>query len=195
MKLEATTIIVRSTSLIHGPQVLHTSSSNQSFANLASPCTLANLSLTSPSISPFLPSPSHPEYMSNDRILERHPPNWVMALEYIGIVRGLRTRTGASAIKGHMFKLLRPALIRHTDLRERLGKARIGERPKNWVPIPMGEGVGKGVWEKARLAAQGKAGPPESLALDTQDIATASDEAKEKPTNSRKAGPSRSKSL
>ncbi|KAJ3534122.1 hypothetical protein NMY22_g7054 [Coprinellus aureogranulatus] len=61
-----------------------------------------------------------------------------------------------------MFKLLRPALIRHTDLRERLGKARIGERPKNWVPIPMGEGVGKEVWERARLAAQGKVEPSSS---------------------------------
>ncbi|KAJ3510288.1 hypothetical protein NMY22_g16018 [Coprinellus aureogranulatus] len=128
------------------------------------------------SVPPLIPpthpsSPQHPEYMSNERILERHPPNWIMALEYIGIVRGLRTRTGASAIKGHMFKLLRPALTRHTDLRERLGKARIGERPKGWVPIPMGEGVGRAVWEKARLAAQGKAGPPpEPLADDHPEV-------------------------
>ncbi|THU94341.1 FMN-linked oxidoreductase [Dendrothele bispora CBS 962.96] len=38
----------------------------------------------------------------------------------------LRTRTSVSAVKGHLFKLMRPALSRETDLRERMGKVKIG---------------------------------------------------------------------
>jgi len=32
------------------------------------------------------------------------------------------SKTPLSAVKGHLFKLMRPALSRETDLRERLGK-------------------------------------------------------------------------
>ncbi|EJC98568.1 Dus-domain-containing protein [Fomitiporia mediterranea MF3/22] len=48
-------------------------------------------------------------------------PSTVLAFEYLKIVRALRTPTHTSAIKGHLFKLLRPALIIHTDLRAKLG--------------------------------------------------------------------------
>lgn len=51
-----------------------------------------------------------------------HPPHADLALEYIAIVRSLKTPTAWSGIKGHIFKLLRPALGRETDLRDRLGK-------------------------------------------------------------------------
>jgi len=45
-----------------------------------------------------------------------------MALEYLDIVQSLQTRTAPSAVKGHLFKIMRPALAREPDLRERLGK-------------------------------------------------------------------------
>ncbi|KAJ7221424.1 dihydrouridine synthase-domain-containing protein [Mycena pura] len=58
-------------------------------------------------------------------LLQRHPRHITLAQEYLDIVRRLRTATAASAIKGHLFKILRPALARHPDLRERLGRARV----------------------------------------------------------------------
>lgn len=54
--------------------------------------------------------------------LSQHPRHSDLALEYLDIVKSLKTRTSVSAIKGHLFKIMRPALSRETDLRERLGK-------------------------------------------------------------------------
>ena len=53
-----------------------------------------------------------------------HPPHTRLALEYLDIVAGLKTHTSPGAIKAHLFKLLRPALGRETDLREQLGRVR-----------------------------------------------------------------------
>ncbi|ESK87712.1 likely trna dihydrouridine synthase [Moniliophthora roreri MCA 2997] len=64
-----------------------------------------------------------------------HPSHADLALEYLEVVHSIRTRTAVSAIKGHLFKIMRPALSRETDLRERLGRAKI--RTKEW------EGGGK----------------------------------------------------
>lgn len=55
-------------------------------------------------------------------------PHTALALEYLAIVRALKTPTAPSAVKGHLFKLMRPALVRETDLRDRLGRVR-GGRP------------------------------------------------------------------
>ncbi|KAG8701275.1 hypothetical protein FRC09_005456 [Ceratobasidium sp. 395] len=60
-----------------------------------------------------------------------------MALEYLDIVRSLKTETAPSAVKGHLFKLLRPALAQETDLRDRLGKV-----------MQKGTGRGKGVRDR-----------------------------------------------
>lgn len=46
-----------------------------------------------------------------------------MAHEYLDIVCSLRTPTQSSAIKAHLFRLCRPALEVHRDLREQLGKS------------------------------------------------------------------------
>ncbi|OAX37879.1 Dus-domain-containing protein [Rhizopogon vinicolor AM-OR11-026] len=53
-----------------------------------------------------------------------HPPHVDLALEYLDIVKSLKTPTATSAVKGHLFKIMRPALSRETDLRERLGRIR-----------------------------------------------------------------------
>jgi tRNA-dihydrouridine synthase 1 len=53
-----------------------------------------------------------------------HLPHADLALEYLDIVSSLRTPTPPSGIKGHLFKLLRPALSRETDLRHSLGELR-----------------------------------------------------------------------
>ncbi|CAE6350407.1 unnamed protein product [Rhizoctonia solani] len=45
-----------------------------------------------------------------------------LAIEYLEIVKKLKTDTAPSAVKGHLFKLMRPALGREVDLRDRIGK-------------------------------------------------------------------------
>jgi len=51
-----------------------------------------------------------------------HPRHADLALEYLDIVSGQKTPTPPSGIKGHLFKLLRPALAREVDLRDTLGR-------------------------------------------------------------------------
>ncbi|KAN0059733.1 tRNA dihydrouridine synthase [Thecaphora frezii] len=53
------------------------------------------------------------------------PSITAMADEYLDIVAALRTPTSGSAVKAHLFRLCRPALEVHRDLREMLGKARL----------------------------------------------------------------------
>ncbi|KAI0776333.1 Dus-domain-containing protein [Trametes elegans] len=67
-------------------------------------------------------SPSSPAAMY---LTGYHPRNTSLALEYLAIVRSQKTLTTPSAVKGHLFKLLRPALGKYTDLRERLGRVRV----------------------------------------------------------------------
>ncbi|KAG8864155.1 hypothetical protein FRC20_010346 [Serendipita sp. 405] len=56
------------------------------------------------------------------KFLSEHLPIADLALEYLEIVKQLKTPTEWSAIKGHLFKVLRPGFVKHTDLRDRLGK-------------------------------------------------------------------------
>ncbi|KAJ7632373.1 Dus-domain-containing protein [Roridomyces roridus] len=75
--------------------------------------------------------PSHSTFPADDEekaLLARHPPVISLAQEYLSIVKNLRTPTSASAIKGHLFKLLRPALLHHHDLRERLGRVKVDQQ-------------------------------------------------------------------
>jgi tRNA-dihydrouridine synthase 1 len=51
-----------------------------------------------------------------------HIPHVDLALEYLAIVKQLKTHTGFGAIKGHLFKILRPGLVNAIDLRNRMGK-------------------------------------------------------------------------
>lgn len=60
--------------------------------------------------------------------LERHPRHADLALEYLSIVRDLKSATSVSAIKGHLFKIMRPGLIRELDLREKLGRVKINQK-------------------------------------------------------------------
>ena len=64
----------------------------------------------------------------NSEILERHPRHADLALEYLSIVSDLKSATSVSAIKGHLFKIMRPGLIRELDLREKLGRVKINQR-------------------------------------------------------------------
>ena len=68
-------------------------------------------------------------YDSTDsEILVRHPRHADLALEYLSIVRDLKSATSVSAIKGHLFKIMRPGLIRELDLREQLGRVKINQK-------------------------------------------------------------------
>lgn len=69
---------------------------------------------------PTLFAPNPPGLLAYDSGL--HLPHADLALEYLRIVKGLKTKTSLSAVKGHLFKLMRPGLIREIDLRDRLGK-------------------------------------------------------------------------
>ncbi|KAK7036023.1 tRNA-dihydrouridine synthase 1 [Favolaschia claudopus] len=75
------------------------------------------------------PSPSEPSTSTAQdtdvSLLQRHPHLTSLAKEYLTIVTTLRTATSASAVKGHLFKILHPALTRHTDLRARLGSVQV----------------------------------------------------------------------
>ncbi|KZP15370.1 Dus-domain-containing protein [Athelia psychrophila] len=79
---------------------------------------LYNAALFAPASPANGEGPSSPEAFDTGL----HLPSTALALEYLEIVRSLRTSTALSAVKGHLFKLLRPALGRETDLRERLGR-------------------------------------------------------------------------
>ncbi|TFY55218.1 hypothetical protein EVJ58_g8386 [Rhodofomes roseus] len=58
-----------------------------------------------------------------------HPRHASLALEYLEIVKTQRTPTPLRCVKGHLFKLLKPALSRETDLRDRLQRVRY-EKPE-----------------------------------------------------------------
>jgi tRNA-dihydrouridine synthase 1 len=51
-----------------------------------------------------------------------HIPSADLAPEYLTIVKDLKTKTPLSVVKGHLFKLMRPALGREKDLIEKLAK-------------------------------------------------------------------------
>lgn len=97
--------------------------------NLYNPAVFASSGSTSSLADPALPSTW---CISSDTGL--HPPHTRLALEYLAIVKSLKTRTRPSAVKGHLFKLLRPALGRETDLREQLGRVRTdkGKEGETW---------------------------------------------------------------
>lgn len=69
----------------------------------------------------FAPAPSG---NPSSTLTGAHPPHADLALEYLAIVKNLKTPTSTSAVKGHLFKIMHPALGRETDLRERLGRIR-----------------------------------------------------------------------
>ncbi|KAH9942972.1 Dus-domain-containing protein [Amylocystis lapponica] len=74
----------------------------------------------------FAPAPSpSPSSPPSPALSGLHPRHTALAREYLAIVRAQRTPTSPSAVKGHLFKLLRPALARETDLREQLGRLRV----------------------------------------------------------------------
>jgi len=58
--------------------------------------------------------------------VNRYPKHADVALEYLEIVKSLKTPTPLVAVKGHLFKLLRPGFMKETDLRNRLGISRGG---------------------------------------------------------------------
>ncbi len=72
----------------------------------------------------------------NPGIFDEHNPNpshTDLALEYLDIVSSLKTVTSPGAIRGHLFKLLRPSvsLVQNRDLRDQLGKTYV--RPQDGV--------------------------------------------------------------
>lgn len=93
---------------------------------LEATCADAVMSAEGNLYNPTLFAPNRPGLATYDSGL--HLPHADLALEYLHIVKGLKTRTSPSAVKGHLFKLMRPGLARELDLRERLGKIK-GDDP------------------------------------------------------------------
>jgi tRNA-dihydrouridine synthase 1 len=80
-----------------------------------------------------------------------NPPHADLALEYIEIVKSLKTKTAPGCVKAHLFKLMRPAFVREEnfDLRETLGK--LGGREDNW--LGEFEGVAKEMKRRMDVSA------------------------------------------
>ncbi|GBE77291.1 tRNA-dihydrouridine(16/17) synthase [NAD(P)(+)] [Sparassis crispa] len=92
-----------------------------------------------------------------------HPPLTALAREYLEIVKRQRTPTVLSAVKGHLFKLLRPALAKETDLRAQLGRAQIPRTnsPEVWAPYEEILALLEERTERDALVAEGR--PLEAL--------------------------------
>ena len=71
------------------------------------------------------PLPSQPSHMWPHAPQLPFPSITAIGNEYLDIVADLKTPTQASAIKAHLFRLCRPALEVHRDLREVLGKSHL----------------------------------------------------------------------
>lgn len=56
-----------------------------------------------------------------------------LAIEYLDIVKSLKTPTSLGAIKSHLFKLYRPALDLNKDLRDRLGRIHGKPGASEWI--------------------------------------------------------------
>lgn len=82
------------------------------------------------------------------------PYTFDVAKEYLDICN--EEKTGGSAIKGHLFKMLQPTLPHHKELRARLGKAR---ELKDYYEIieELKEMVTKVIEEKGEADEQGQA--------------------------------------
>jgi tRNA-dihydrouridine synthase 1 len=78
----------------------------------------------------FAPAQTTPSSQSSPLAFDTdlHLPHADLALDYLSIVKALKTKTTMSAVEGHLFKLMRPALSRETDQQERLGKVRNSDR-------------------------------------------------------------------
>ncbi|CAL1693795.1 unnamed protein product [Somion occarium] len=95
--------------------------------NLYNPAVFAPslASMPPPVLPPSDPNTPHPRHWHIATDTGLHPAHTTLALEYLSIVKSLKTPTSNGAIKAHLFKLFRPALSRETDLRDRLGKMRV----------------------------------------------------------------------
>lgn len=63
-----------------------------------------------------------------------NPSQFQLAHRYLDIVSNLKTRTAGSAIKAHLFRLLKPTVEKNPSYRERLGMM-IGEDLDKWRGI------------------------------------------------------------
>lgn len=88
----------------------------------------SSLSTPSSPTTSLLLSPTDPNYLSDEQILLRQPRHCDLAIEYLNIVLSQKTPTIVSAVKGHLFKIMRPGLTKEKDLRERLGKVKVNPK-------------------------------------------------------------------
>lgn len=72
----------------------------------------------------------NPAIFSSSPATPRHAD---LALEYLDIVKSLKTPTSLGAIKSHLFKLFRPALDLNKDLRDRLGRIHGKPGSSEWM--------------------------------------------------------------
>ena len=54
-----------------------------------------------------------------------HPPLTLLGRRYLDIVEGLKTATASSAIRSHLFRLLKPELDRDETLRNKIAAAKV----------------------------------------------------------------------
>ncbi|KAJ9119859.1 hypothetical protein QFC24_005573 [Naganishia onofrii] len=88
---------------------------------------------------------------------QTYPPIHIIAHHYLDIVDRLKTRTTGSAIKAHLFRILKPGLEKHVDLRNKLGEM--------WMREGTGMGGYRGLIDelKERMAEDERQSPIASL--------------------------------
>lgn len=59
---------------------------------------------------------------SLDPSQSEHTPHADIAMEYLQIAKSLKTVTDLTAVKGHLFKIMRPGFLKALDLRDKMGK-------------------------------------------------------------------------
>lgn len=106
---------------LYNPTILSTANSLPS--RLRSP----TINISSSQVLSSLPTPPHQKVFIFPNDPGVYIPHTTLALEYLSIVKGLKTPTATSAIKGHLFKLMRPALGVEKDIRDRLGRVSKGK--------------------------------------------------------------------
>ena len=106
---------------LYNPALFSPATTSSASATSSSSSLPPNLEASSSSSSSALPLSAY--------LTGAHPRHTTLALEYLEIVKAQQTQTPLRCVKGHLFKLLKPALSRETDLRERLGRVRY-EKPE-----------------------------------------------------------------
>lgn len=110
------------------------------------------------------------EFITFDDDPGTYLPSTTLALEYLDIVRTLETPVHSGAIKGHLFKLLRPCLSSFTDLRATLGRigGKKGKEELLGDYVSLVEAIDERLREEFEAAKSGKVAMASLIKIDEE---------------------------